>query len=454
MHALILSTDLVTPHSQRIWQVFVNLLLLIAAIYMWLYVTWRAAYLIAMVPIAIVPFSYARLRLHGQCYKVFGADSGTLAIITVVGMIADLTMATQILAARSGTAVPLLHSPMVSWFGAIWYSTYLLLLTGYSIGALLQSANNIVRPRIKALLKNNRQHHAAPCQERRKFMQHLGLISAGVPLSFSIGSVHLTYDFQVSERDIFFPALPKELDGFRIAHLSDIHVGGEMDWPKLSTVAALTNAANPDIVLHTGDFLTHRTGEYDRPLYRALGILEAPFGQWACLGNHDFDAPDRLVTRLGHAGVHTLRNKIVTIMVDGGPLEIAGLDFLFQRFAREKLYDQIMKPWSHNENTPRLLLTHDPRAFGDLPIDAADLVLSGHTHGGHVGVQLGQDRALSVIGMLGIPDQGLYRRGKMQMFVTRCVGFYGYPMRLGIPPDISILRLRRTSSATKEGEQM
>ena len=246
---------------------------------MWLYVTWRAAYLIAMVPIAIVPFSYARLRLHGQFHKVLGADSRTLAILTVVGMVADLVMATQILAARSGTPVPLLHDPTVSWFGAIWYSGYLLLLAGYCIGALLKSANSIALPRIRALLPNNHQNHTAPCQERRKFMQHLGLIGAGIPFSFSIGSVHLTYDFQVSERDIFLPTLPKTLDGFRIAHLSDIHVGGEMDWPKLSTVAALTNAAKPDIVLHTGDFLTHRTGEFDRPLFKALVERESiPFG--------------------------------------------------------------------------------------------------------------------------------------------------------------------------------
>jgi len=70
------------------------------------------------------------------------------------------------------------------------------------------------------------------------------------------------------------------------------------------------------------------------------------------------------------------------------------------------------------------------------------LVLSGHTHGGHVGIQLGRDHALTVVGLCGIPDQGIFRRGDMRMFITRCVGFYGYPMRLGIPPEIALLTLR------------
>jgi predicted MPP superfamily phosphohydrolase len=77
-----------------------------------------------------------------------------------------------------------------------------------------------------------------------------------------------------------------------------------------------------------------------------------------------------------------------------------------------------------------------------LPEGCADLVLSGHTHGGHVGMQISPTMAVTVVGMLGLPDQGVFSRGDMRMFVTRCVGFYGYPMRVGIPPEISLLVLR------------
>jgi predicted MPP superfamily phosphohydrolase len=85
---------------------------------------------------------------------------------------------------------------------------------------------------------------------------------------------------------------------------------------------------------------------------------------------------------------------------------------------------------------------HDPSEFAQLPEGCADLVLSGHTHGGHIGVQLGPESAVTIVGLAGIPDQGVFRRGAMQMYVTRCVGFYGYPMRVGIPPEIALLVLR------------
>ena len=128
-------------------------------------------------------------------------------------------------------------------------------------------------------------------------------------------------------------------------------------------------------------------------------------------------------------------------------MEIAGIDFLFWRPQREATYETIIGKWGARTTAPRLLLNHDPRTFSELPPGAADLVLSGHTHGGHVGVQLGPSQAVTIMQLVGIPDQGIYRRGDMQVFVTRCVGFYGYPIRLGIPPEIAILTLR--SPATR-----
>jgi hypothetical protein len=200
------------------------------------------------------------------------------------------------------------------------------------------------------------------------------------------------------------------------------------------------------MVVHTGDFLTHRSGEFDAPLYEALARIRAPYGQWACLGNHDFDAPDRLVHRLEGAGVIVLRDTVVTVSVQGQPLEIAGLDYVFGDRDRRAWYTQLMCVWPSRTATPRLLLNHDPRAFALFPAECAHLVLSGHTHGGQVGVQWGKESALTVVGLLGVPDQGVFHRRDMTLYVTRCVGFYGYPMRLGIPPEIALLTLRAPQS--------
>ena len=432
-----------SPRWQLGWHISLNLVLLLSAFALWKWVTWRAVYFMALVPIAIVPFSYARLRLHAQCIQMFGSHSAPLALFAIFGMFCDAIMIAQILTARSGSPLPFLHSPGIAWIGTIWFSTYGLLLLGYATIGILR----IGQRGVQWLLQQypQRQPDAPPSLERRRFLQQLGLVGAGAPFFFSLSSVKLTYNFRVEEREIRLPSWPQALDGLRIAHLSDIHVGGGMDRPKLLDVAALTNAAKPDIVLHTGDFLTHRTGNFDAPLYEALAQIRAPYGQWACLGNHDFDTPRRLVHRLRQAGVITLRNRIITLPLDGYPIELAGIDFLFQRLDQAALYQRIVTSWGPRESAPRLpriLLNHDPRAFAALPDGCADLVLSGHTHGGHVGIQLGKGRALSIVGLLGIPDQGIFHRKDMQMFVTRCVGFYGYPMRLGIPPEIAILTLR------------
>jgi len=439
---------LASRRAQYVWHICLNLFLLLGATAMWLWITWRAVYLIAMVPIAIVPFSYARQRLHAYCVNLLGHSSPSLVLFSVVGMVFDAIMAVQILTARSGSPLPFLHAPGISWIGALWYSAYGILLFGYAGLGILRGLTHVARRGRAWFLRQqtrHTQHDDLPSPERRQFIQQLGLLGAGAPFLFSLSSVKLTYDFQVEERDLVLPDWPTALDGLRVAHLSDIHVGGEMDRPKLLRVAALTNAARPDIVLHTGDFLTHRTGDFDLPLYEALARINAPYGQWACLGNHDFDAPNRLVRYLRQSGVTTLRNRVTTLSIDGQPLELAGLDFI--RFERDALYQRIISSWGPRQPVPRILLNHDPRAFVTLPTRCADLVLSGHTHGGHAGIQLGKDRALSVIGLLGIPDQGLYRHADMQMFVTRCVGFYGYPMRLGIPPEISILTLRSAQKA-------
>lgn len=100
-----------------------------------------------------------------------------------------------------------------------------------------------------------------------------------------------------------------------------------MNRERLLQIATLTNRARPDVVMHTGDFLTHRAGDFDLPLYEALARITAPYGQWACLGNHDFDQPDRLVARLRQAGVTTLRNTLMTLSLHGQAVELGGLDF-------------------------------------------------------------------------------------------------------------------------------
>jgi predicted MPP superfamily phosphohydrolase len=431
----------------RSWQLGLNLFLLLAAFVLGTFVFRRAFFLLVLVPVAFVPFSYARLRFHTYLERLLGVHTRTASLFFLLvwlGVLLDCVMVAQLLTARSGSDIPILYWAGISWVGAIWFSAHSLLFLGYMLIDFGRLSRRVVRWALQYKWNRDGSFSAAPVSpERRQFLQHLGVLGAGTPFFFSLAGVKLSYDFRVEERELVLPHWPQALDGLRVAHLSDIHVGSGMDRARLLRVAALTNAARPDLVVHTGDFLTHRSGSFDAPLYEALARISAPYGQWACLGNHDFDDPEQLVHRLNRAGVTTLRNTLVTLSIDGHPLEVAGIDFLFGPFGTDKRrYADIVRSWGPRRPVPRLLLNHDPRAFSTLPHQCADLVLSGHTHGGHVGIQLGRDYALTVVGLCGIPDQGIFHRGDMRMFITRCVGFYGYPMRLGIPPEIALLTLR------------
>jgi len=425
----------------RRWLIALNSTAFLAALLLAFVTTRRALILAALVPAALAPFSYARLRLQRAVESWVSRPYAVLAF-AVCGVFLDVFMFVQLLAARSPSQSTL-NAAILSWIGPVWFSAHALLFAGY---ALIGAVRLLSRPLGRAaqrLASVRRQRGDGPTSPaRREFLQQIGMAGAGIPFVLSVSSIPLSYDFRVEEREIELPYWPPALDGLRIAHLSDIHVGGQMNRRRVLRVAELTRRQSPDLVVHTGDFLTHRGKGFDEPLYEALGSITAPHGQWACLGNHDFDDADLLVRRLAECGVTTLRDRMVTIRVAGYPVELAGLDYRFRLNRRAERYAAIVGTWGGRVGTPRLLLNHDPTAFAELPENCADLVLSGHTHGGQIGIQLDSARALTVVGLAGIPDQGIFRRGDMRLYVTRCVGFYGYPMRIGIPPEIAILTLR------------
>ena len=410
----------------------------------------RGTFLVAMVPLIFAPFAYARWRLHRSLAPLAGAR--TMAVVALAGMLFDAAMVGQLLTAREPDGGGWLNRGDVGWIGPVWFSAHALLFLGYTLLGLVRMLRRVLRLALVRVRSAPQPAPGGPVVGRRQLLQQLGIVGAAAPFAVSLAGVPLSYDFRVDEHEIELPHWPRTLDGLRIAHLSDIHVGGAMNRRRLAQVTALTEAARPDLIVHTGDFLTHRGGDFDAPLYEALARLHPPYGQWASFGNHDFDDPERLERKLAEAGVTTLRDRVVRIAVDGQPLEIGGLDFLFARSQRAEIYRRVIAAWPTRRG-PRLLLNHDPSAFAALPDDCADLVLSGHTHGGHIGIQFSPGHALTVVGLAGIPDQGVFQRADLRLFVTRCVGFYGYPMRVGIPPEIAVLTLRAPRNFTTEAAE-
>lgn len=424
-------------------QVVLNVLLLLVGLWLAASGGRRGLFLLALVPLVFVPFSYARLRLHRFLEPRLAP--AFVWLLVVAGLLFDTIMVAQLLSARQPLDAAILNAPGVTWVGAVWFSAHALLLVAYAVAGLARLGSAPVR-RVLSTVRPATSRADELSIGRRELLQKAGLFGVAVPFGISLSGVPLSYDFRVERREIVVPSWPGGLDGLRVVHLSDIHVGGSMDRHRLLQVAQLTNECRPDLILHTGDFLTHRAGDFAAPLYEALARIEAPHGQWACLGNHDYDDPPSLEQRLRESGVVVLRNRVAALSLRGTPLEIGGIDFVFGRSQRAAMHERTIAGWGPRGGAPRILLSHDPSTFDELPNGCADLVLSGHTHGGHIGVQLSSSHAITVVGLAGLPDQGLFVRGDMRLYVTRCVGFYGYPMRIGIPPEIALLVLRSPGS--------
>src|SRR6185503_19780583 len=182
----------------------------------------------------------------------------------------DLILIAQLLTARAMDGSAVLQEPVIAWIGPVWFSVHALVLPGYGVVGLLRAA--------RRGLRRLARHRAAPLPtplaagealDRREFLQRMGLAGVAIPFAASASGVSISYDFRVEEREIAVPGCPRALDGLRVVHLSDIHVGAGMTRERLLRVAELTNGCRPDLVAHTGDFLTHRSGDFDAPLYEA-----------------------------------------------------------------------------------------------------------------------------------------------------------------------------------------
>jgi len=200
-------------------------------------------------------------------------------------------------------------------------------------------------------------------------------------------------------------------------------------------------------VFLTGDFLTMESHGSPASLAEALAPLKPLEGRtFACMGNHDHEAPETVRAGLAHAGVKLLVDELAVAHTASGPVEVLGLDFLFRGRAEHLRSVTARHPRTVPEGAskplPRIALLHDPGAFAHLPEASADLVFSGHTHGGQVGLlRLGLPYT-AVSALSKVPDHGFWARGRDRLYVHRGTGQYGFPLRVGVPAEESLLLVK------------
>jgi predicted MPP superfamily phosphohydrolase len=229
----------------------------------------------------------------------------------------------------------------------------------------------------------------------------------------------------------------------RIVQISDPHLGPFMSVARLRQIAQRAVDVNADLVLLTGDFLTMESQSDPDLLLRALEPLRAMPGRvFACHGNHDHEAPQVVARAMAANGIKLLVDDSHEIDTAAGRVQIVGMDFVWR--GRDVHLARVCAEHPRKPGMTRIVMLHDPGAFKHLPAGEGDLVLSGHTHGGQVGlVSLGMSWTFLRLFGLKIPDHGFWARGKDRMWVHRGTGHYGFPLRLGVPAEESVLRVHR-----------
>ena len=246
---------------------------------------------------------------------------------------------------------------------------------------------------------------------------------------------------EMTEVDVAIRRGGQELDGLRIALMTDFHAGSFMSEDDLCRIFERVAEAEPDLVCLGGDLIDTFDKEillFEKP----LGLLDPPLGIFAVPGNHDhFFGKDIDLWRsfLTSHGVQVLINEGVRVRRGDSSLWIAGVDDLTEAHP-----DLVAALDGHRGDEPVVLLTHHPDFFFEAAAAGVELTLAGHTHGGQVVVQGKAPLQHSAFGYLG----GAYEEVGSHLYVSRGIGVTFLPLRVGAPPEIPVLRLRAPVPAT------
>ncbi|MGD0507817.1 MAG: metallophosphoesterase [Terriglobales bacterium] len=304
---------------------------------------------------------------------------------------------------------------------------------------------------------------------RRTFFQYAAVLAGGFPfLAATYGFAAGRLRYTVERVDVPVANLPPELDGLRIAQLSDIHIGDYMPPHEIARAVAMANQLQPDISFITGDFVSSEGDPLDACISE-LSRLRAPLGVWGCNGNHEIYAglEEEAERLFREKGMRLLRAASAVVEHNGGRFNLMGVDYqrdhmVSGEHTRPELMLREIEPLIRRD-MPNILLSHNPNSFHRAAELGIELSLAGHTHGGQVRFEI-VDHSISparlispfVAGLYHLPipmssyagaapGNGLQRAGlqKAALYVNRGLGTLGFPVRIGVPPEITLLTLRR-----------
>ncbi|HUB66766.1 MAG TPA: metallophosphoesterase [Candidatus Methylacidiphilales bacterium] len=277
---------------------------------------------------------------------------------------------------------------------------------------------------------------------RRKFIR---LVAVGAAPSAALGmGVHgslTSHDLRAREFRVPVAGLPPELEGFKIAHISDLHSGIFCGPARLRIIREMSNDLKADLVAITGDIINRDMAEFPDARASILGI-GSRYGTYLCEGNHDrIPGPGLMAKACGQSHLPFLFNANAIIPVNGRRIILGGLPWMNSGFEGKTEWVSRLFP-ERREGDVRILLAHHPHLF-DIA-QSADLVLSGHTHGGQI--MVGESAGLGPLFFK--YWSGFYRRGQTVLIVSNGCGDW-FPCRVGAPAEVGLLTL---SAAKREKE--
>lgn len=292
---------------------------------------------------------------------------------------------------------------------------------------------------------------------RSEFLTKTAVIAAAVPFTaMAYGIISGAHDYRIRRKTIYLANLPKSFDGISIGQISDIHSGSFFNKVAVQGGVEMLMKEKPDVIFFTGDLVNNETEEV-KDYIEVFNKLKAPLGVYSITGNHDYgdykqwssaEAKRKnfkdLVTAHKALGFDILLNEHRYLEQNGERIAILGNEnWGGGRFAK---YGKLDVAYNGVEDAAvKLLLSHDPSHW-DAQVRPhypdIDVMFAGHTHGFQFGVEIG--------GFKWSPSQyvykqwaDLYQEGTQYLYVNRGFGYIGYPGRVGIPPELTIIELKR-----------
>lgn len=291
---------------------------------------------------------------------------------------------------------------------------------------------------------------------RSAFLNWMGLAAGSTLFGTLLYGFSNKYNYNIKKLRLSFTNLPAGFKGLKIVHISDIHSGSFTD--KQAVMHGIEKIMNekPDVILFTGDLVNDRASEMDEYM-DVFNKLSAPLGVYSTLGNHDYGdyvqwpingvSKEQNLENLKkvHAGLgwKLLMNEHVALEKNGEQVALIGIENWSNK-ARFPKHGRMDLAHAGTEKYPfKILMSHDPshwdaqvkKEYPDI-----DLMLSGHTHGMQFGVEIPGFK-WSPVQYMYKQWAGLYEDGKQKLNVNRGFGFIGYPGRVGMLPEISVIEL-------------